>query len=144
MDVLRMRRDQDVGGLVRYLTEMSADEGSGLTVRAAAARALGKLHAVPAIDGLVTLLADPDLDVRLAAAKALGAIPSRSSVPALEKFVDAAHTDAERIIAMEALASLGGVDTPSETVSALSRDPNKRVASAARRALSGEPKRKLF
>jgi DNA-binding XRE family transcriptional regulator len=51
---------------------VSADEGSGLTVRPAAARALGKLHAVPAIDGLVTLLADPDLDVRLAAAKALG------------------------------------------------------------------------
>lgn len=80
----------------------------GLTIRATAARALGKLGDARAVEPLAMLLDDPDAGSRMAAAIALGRVGGRNTIPALLRTLG----DPSRPVRIHALASLVRVGAP--------------------------------
>jgi HEAT repeat protein len=78
LEVRRMRRERDVDGLITALSSRAESRHRKLSVRAAAARDLGRLRAHDAVPALAELAtADEDYYVRIAATVALGEIGDR-------------------------------------------------------------------
>jgi len=93
------------------------------------------LIGLPAVDALIAVLHDPNMQVRLCAAQALGAIGDRRALLPLQE----AARDAEpkmRIAAVTALGLLGDVEAEPVLINAL-KDTDPAVGSAAARALCG-------
>jgi len=74
-------------------------------VRAAAARALGKIGNPSALEPLLGALDDPDDEVKIAAIRSLSGFPSEESIRAIERFVDHPSEDIRRVT-IESLAEL--------------------------------------
>lgn len=116
--------------LIRALTDDSPD------VRAAAALALGKLRAAPAVSDLERLATDAeaDLGARIAAAQALGLIGQRDAAGALRRVLSdrleaqKAFVAGKRKAADDAAAA---VKTAEETLAAAETEEDREAARAA-------------
>lgn len=75
-------------------------------VRAAAARALGKIGNPSAVKPLLRALEDPDDEVKIGAMRSLSEFPSEESLRAIEKFVDHPSEDIRR----NSIESIAGLD----------------------------------
>lgn len=129
--VRRLSRSRDAPALIAELT--STLERPGLTVRAIAARHLGKIRAPQAVEYLIAMLQeDHDPDVRMTAAYALGEIGrSDASHALISALADSDHT--VRKSAGEALGKMrerGAVEPLMELLQDADRD-TARVAAKA-------------
>ena len=102
----------------------------GSWVRAAAALAIGQVHARPLAGRLQSLLADADTAVAANAAYALGLLRDSASVPALDAALDAAP-----VVAIEAAWSLGQLGTPEAAAVIVRRLTERAVAASVLHAL---------
>ena len=101
-------------------------------VKAACARALGRIGLPAAARPLAAMLDDPDYWVRKKAAEALGAIPGPEAAEALVQ----AASDPDPRVRAEALGALGRRGGPLEPLRQGLSDPDDRVRAAALGALA--------
>ena len=101
-------------------------------VKAACARALGRIGLPAAARPLAAMLDDPDYWVRKKAVEALGAIPGPDAAQALTRAV----SDPDPRVRAEALEALGRKGGPLEPLRRGLSDPDDRVRAAALAALA--------
>jgi HEAT repeat protein len=122
-----------IGGEAQTLIKRLSDDAS--PVRAAAARAIGKIMYNDAKTDVAALLKDADADVRREAAETLAAVsPPAEAWPALYDLVQHDRTDV-RIAAAKALLWAGGDPKATELLRQAAGDPEPGLRAAAVRSL---------
>jgi HEAT repeat protein len=130
LDVEEAFRAGDVPKLLAFLKEPAGAAAPGLTIRGVAARRLGKLRALVAVDGLLPLVSDHDFDVRIAAIDSLARIADGRAANVLVDRLGSAEHPAEIVALLRAIASTGGLSTDNPVVHRLAKIPNRRVRNA--------------
>ena len=120
-------------------------ENNDPTVRAAAARTLGKLKCVPAAESLIKCLDDDDIHVVVNAARALGEIPAKQAVTELGRVLrshSSLHARAQAAMALEAIADKNARDALSQGL--LDRSTMVRIHSIRAMSVTMKEKSEMY
>jgi HEAT repeat protein len=153
----RLRRDEDVDVTVHSIEALATigdpravpellsvlhDGARGSLVRATAARALGKLGAASAFEGLVSAANDSDGSVRVAATLALGDLGDPRALPTLLAGLRGRNLG-EQIAAARALGVLEDAQAVEALIVAIETDSPAAVGSTERAILREDAARSL-
>jgi len=126
-------KSRDTDTLVRYASSELEDDAARLAARAIAARYLGKIGGESAIQALIHLLDDPNLDVRLTAVRSLSRLRARLAGDLILARLRAATDPAEQYWLLRAVARV--VPDEASAAEPFIDHENRRLRSAARRAV---------
>jgi HEAT repeat protein len=126
-NVRELEQARDVNALVELIRDPPS--GHAISVRAAAAQALGNLEAEEAVPALIELLNDEDEEVRAGAAHALGRIGGREALARVAALVNDHHWRVRGVALWE--LRLRDDERAAPAARMLINDPGREVRTAA-------------
>ncbi len=122
--ILRNFRDESAELAVKDIIELLDDpDGS---VQEEAARALGRIRSIQAVDALILRLLDEDSDIRIEAARSLGRIGDKKAVRALVGCLWESGEELQKAC-IEALADIGDEESIAQVMSFLRENRSERL-----------------